>query len=89
VVGRHVTVGVVDGAVGLSTLAASTKSCLAFKIQPGVVGVYAMELISPTPTEFHVPESRLHGIVVFVGAGGDAWEVRNGHISKLGKLGKN
>jgi hypothetical protein len=53
------------------------------KIQPGAVGLFTTEVISATPTEFHVLESKLHGIALYVGAGGQPWLVKDGTISKL------
>jgi hypothetical protein len=53
------------------------------KIEPNAAALFTTEVISTTPTEFHVLESKLHGIVLFVGAGGHAWEVKEGDVSKL------
>jgi hypothetical protein len=94
VIGRHFKASVVDGAADLSTLAASTKGCLILKIPPGgggrpgakLVGAYTTELISTTPTEFHVLESKLHRIALFVSAGGEVWEVNNGSIRSADEL---
>jgi hypothetical protein len=85
VVGRHFKASVVDGTADLSTLAASTKSCVTLNIQPRAVGLFTTEVISATPTEFHALESKLHGITLYVGAGGQAWSVKDGTISKLEK----
>jgi hypothetical protein len=89
VVGRHFKASVVDGVVDLSTLVASTKSCLTLGIPPNAVALYTTEVVSATPTEFHVFESTLHGIPLYVGAGGEAWLVKDGSIRKLEKSGRN
>lgn len=87
VIGRHFRARVSDATVDLNSLVASTKSCLIMKMRPGAIGVGASELISATPTEFHVLESKLHGLPLYVVAGGTAWTVNNGSIRKLEKLG--
>lgn len=83
VVGKHFKANMVDGAVDLATLAASTKSCLTLNILSHAVGVFTTELDSATPTEFHVVESSLHNIALFVNAGGEVWSVKDGKISKV------
>lgn len=85
VVGKHFKAKVVDGTADLSTLTASTKSCLTLKIQPRAAALFTTEVISATPTEFHVLESKLHAVALYVGAGGKAWSVKDGAISKLEK----
>jgi hypothetical protein len=85
VVGRHFKTTVHDGTADVVALAASTKSCLILTISPQAAALMTTEVISPTPTEFHVLETKLHNIPLYVGAGGQVWAVKDGSIHKVEK----
>jgi hypothetical protein len=89
VIGKHFKTAMVAGAANLDTLVASSKSCLVLTVSPHAAAPFTTELLSPTPTEFHVLETRLHNTTLYVGAGGQAWSVKEGIISKLDKSGAN
>lgn len=85
VVGKHFKTTVHDGVADVGALAASTKSCLILTISPKAAALMTTEVISATPTEFHVLETKLHNIPLYVGAGGQVWAVKDGSIRKLEK----
>ena len=85
VVGRHFKTTIHDGMADVGALAASTKSCLILTISPNAAALMTTEVISATPTEFHVLETKLHNIPLYVGAGGQLWSVKDGSIRKLEK----
>ena len=75
VMGRHYRV---EGA----RVTPSTNSCFAAKEQPGAVGFFITHLLSKTPTEFHVYESLLHGMTIYVITSKEMkWKVDEGTIS--------
>jgi hypothetical protein len=89
VIGKHFKATKLDGVANLDTLVASTKSCLVLTMSPNAAALFATELLSPAPTEFHVLQTRLHNTTLYVNAGGQAWSVKRGLISKLDKSGPN
>jgi hypothetical protein len=85
VVGRHFKTTIRDGVADVGALSASTKSCLILTLGPKAAALMTTEVISATPTEFHVLETKLHNIPLYVGAGGQVWAVKHGSIRKLEK----
>jgi hypothetical protein len=89
VIGKHFKATMLGGVADLASLVASTRSCLVLSISPNAAALFTTELLAPTPTEFHVLETRLHNTSLYVGAGGQAWSVKNGIISRLDKSAAN
>ena len=83
VIGKHFKTTIHEGVADIESLSASTKSCLILTINPKAAALMTTELISATPTEFHVLETKLHKIPLYVGAGGQVWAVRDGSIRKV------
>lgn len=82
-VGRHLRFDFKVGTNDLDELTLSTKSCLLIpKSDEESVAAFVTHLLSPTPNEFHVYLSLLHGQPLYVSTELGLWKVENGTITK-------
>lgn len=83
IVGRHFRGTVQEGAVVLTELVSSTNSCLNLGRKPrDAVAMFATHL-QPYPNEFHVLESLMHEVTLYIGTSAGNWKIEAGKISLL------
>jgi hypothetical protein len=88
-IGRHYRVEVSGDGRTVKSIVPSTKSCITLGSAPSgttVVGGVVTHILSPTPTEFHVFASLLHGVPISVGTRTGIWDVDGDKIHFVEEL---
>ncbi|WP_317933541.1 hypothetical protein [Halioxenophilus sp. WMMB6] len=81
IIGRHFVGDIADNLVDVSSLTSSTNGCLNMgTARAYTVGMFVTHL-KPEPNEFHVQESNLAKIALYVRAGDELYSVSEGVIS--------
>ena len=83
IIGRHFKAPIINGAIDVGQLESSTNGCLNLGVvQKDVVGMMATHL-KPFPNEFHVLQSNLRKIDLYIGASEGRFKISDGTISAL------
>lgn len=81
IIGRHFKAPMVGGAIAVERLESSTNGCLDLG-NPEAKNTAAMFAthLKPTPNEFHVLQSNLHAIALYIGTSNGMYSIENGVI---------
>ena len=85
IIGRHFKAPIVNNEVDVARFESSTKGCLDLgKIKPNVAAMSASHL-QPYPNEFHVLQSNLHSLGLYIITGVGYFKIENGLIELVKK----
>lgn len=80
IIGRHFKAPVVDGVIALDSAQSSTKGCLSLgPKKPDVSAMFATHL-QPFPNEFHLLQSNIHAVTLYIGTKSGMYVVKEGKM---------
>jgi hypothetical protein len=81
IIGRHFVAPIENNALNLDKFASSTRGCLNLgPVKGNVSGMFSTSL-DPYPNEFHVLQSKLHDVGLYVATKYGLWGVEDGKVS--------
>ncbi len=83
IVGKHFIGSMQESAVLLNGLLSSTNSCLNLGRKRQTIAAMFATHLQPYPNEFHVLESLIHDVTLFIGTAVGNWKIEAGKISLL------
>lgn len=83
IIGRHFIAPIEDGSLNLEKFVSSTKGCLNLGSPKKATGGMFATSLDPYPNEFHVLQSKLHGITLYLGTEYAIWKIVNGEVSLM------
>lgn len=83
IIGRYFVAPIENGALNLEKIISSTRGCLNLgSPKKATKGMFATSL-DPYPSEFHVLQSKLHGVTLYLGTEYAIWKIVNGQVSLM------
>lgn len=83
VIGRHFSGALSAGSVDISSLSSSTNGCVNLGVAKKDDAAMFVTHLKPEPNEFHVLQSNLASIALYVSAKGTIYAVADGDIRKV------
>lgn len=80
IIGRHFKAPIINGSIKLSGFESSTNSCLNLGTPPPNVSALTATHLKSYPNEFHVLQSQLIGLALYIGTSTGIYSVENGQI---------
>lgn len=80
IIGRHFKAPVTDNTVDVSAFEGSTRGCLDLGRVPENVAAMMATHLAPEPNEFHLLQSVIHDVDLFVMAGDGMYEISGGTV---------
>lgn len=81
IVGRHFKAPIVDSAIDIDAFDSSTKGCLSLGAKKADVAAMFTTHLQPYPNEFHVAQSSLHAVTLYISTKSGLFVVKNGEIT--------
>lgn len=84
IIGRHFKAPVVDGVIALDSAQSSTKGCLSLGPKKPDVSAMVATHLQPYPNEFHLLQSNVHEVTLYIGTKSGMFVVKDGkmHLSE-------
>ncbi|MDM3871714.1 hypothetical protein QSV34_10170 [Porticoccus sp. W117] len=83
VIGRHFVGNINDNTVDIDSLSSSTKGCINLGPTQKDSAAKFVTHLKPEPSEFHVLQSNLANIALFVSTKGGLYSVSEGNVKKI------
>ena len=83
IIGRHFSAPIENGLLKIEKLISSTKGCLNLGSTRNTTEGMIATSLDPFPNEFHVLQSKLHRITLYVSTEYGLWKIVSGQISLL------
>lgn len=80
VIGRHFKAPVVDGVIALDSMQSSTNGCLSLGPKKPDVSAMVATHLQPYPNEFHLLQSNIHAVTLYIGTKSGMFVVKEGKM---------
>jgi len=80
IIGRHFKAPVVDGVIALDSAQSSTKGCLNLGPKAPDVAAMVATHLQPYPNEFHLLQSNIHAVTLYIGTKSGMFVVKDGKM---------
>lgn len=80
IIGRHFKAPVVDGVIALNSAESSTKGCLSLGPKKSDVSAMMATHLQPYPNEFHLLQSNVHSVTLYIGTKSGMFVVKDGKM---------
>lgn len=80
IIGRHFKAPVVNGVIVLDSAQSSTKGCLSLGPKKPDVSAMVATHLQPYPNEFHLLQSNIHAVTLYIGTKSGMFVVKEGEM---------
>lgn len=80
IIGRHFKAPVVDGVIDLESAHSSTNGCLSLGPKKPAVAAMMATHLQPYPNEFHLLQSNIHAVTLYIGTKSGMFVVKEGKM---------